>query len=118
MGTKRTTTPTTPSTTTTTTSTTSTTTTPTMTTDAECSVFTDTQTCAITEYTVEGFKHVDTPELCQELCRELEACLFFTWYEGGCYLLNSCDDLAACDCCVSGPQYPDVISCDVGCARL
>merc|ERR1712141_554042 len=44
------------------TTTTSTTTTPlpttTTTTDGECSVFSDTMTCAITEYTVEGFKHV------------------------------------------------------------
>ena len=57
-------------------------------------------TCAITEYTVEGFKHVASPQLCQDLCRTMEACEFFTWYDEGCYLLNSCEEETHCDCCV------------------
>jgi len=75
-------------------------------------------TCAITEYTVEGFKHVESPQLCQDLCRNMEVCQFFTWYDEGCYLLNSCEEETHCDCCVSGPQQPDVVSCDVGCSAL
>lgn len=63
-------------------------------------MFSDTKTCAITEYTVEGFKHVETPQLCQDWCRALEACRFFTWYDEGCYLLNSCEEQTHCDCCV------------------
>merc|ERR1711936_962001 len=103
-------------TTTTTTSTTPTTTT--TTTPGECSEFSDSKTCAITEYTVEGFKHRESAAACQELCRTLQTCLYFTWYDGGCYLLNSCEDVAPCDCCVSGTEFPDVVSCDVGCSAL
>jgi len=58
-----------------------------------------------------GFRHTDTAQECQELCRDREECTFFTWFEKQCYLLNTCDYTQQCPGCVSGPEYPDVSTC-------
>ena len=46
----------------------------------------------------------------------MDGCEYFTFFEGACYLLYSCEYTVTCPCCVSGPGHlPDVSSCDVGC---
>merc|ERR1712013_280188 len=118
MGTTTTTTVTTTTTTSTTTLTTTITTTTTTTTttltstpdEGQCSDFSE-STCPIDEDTMVGFRHTATPQECQELCRDNMECLFFTWFENQCYLLNSCADNQSCPGCISGPQYPDVDTC-------
>jgi len=52
---------------------------------------------------------------CQVLCRNNAECNYFVWFEEDCYLLKACDDLFDCPCCISGPEYPDVANCDLGC---
>merc|ERR1711915_360856 len=74
--------------------------------------------CPLYEDAILSFRHTDTAGQCQDLCRNLEGCEFFTWFETQCYLLNSCDYIEACLCCISGPGLDtsdDVDDCLIGC---
>merc|ERR1711915_818450 len=74
--------------------------------------------CPLYEDAILSFRHTDTAGQCQDLCRNFEGCEFFTWFETQCYLLNSCDYIEACLCCISGPGLDtsdDVDDCLIGC---
>ena len=81
--------------TTTTTTTTSTTTT---TTDV-CNNF-EAGNCPLTEENIVGYMMSDTPAECQNICREIAECYYFTWFEKNCYLLYVCDEVSECECCI------------------
>jgi len=79
------------------------------------------EACPITEDTLldGGFKHTDTASQCQDICRTLSECAYFTWFDRQCFLLNSCEFTENCKCCISGPGLEDsenVDTCIQGCS--
>merc|ERR1719290_824243 len=79
----------------------------------DCSVFQE-GACPLTEEFIVGSdRFTDTPQACQDLCRETghSDCLFFTHFNNECYLLSACDAVEPCEGCLSGPADPLLSSC-------
>merc|ERR1719290_924030 len=79
----------------------------------DCSVFQE-GACPLTEEFIVGSdRFTDTPQACQDLCRETghSDCLFFTHFNTECYLLSACDTVEPCDGCLSGPANPLLSDC-------
>merc|ERR1719283_72919 len=79
----------------------------------DCSVFQE-GACPLTEEFIVGSdRFTDTPQGCQDLCRETghSDCLFFTHFNTECYLLSACDAVEPCEGCLSGPADPLLSSC-------
>ncbi|XP_023344183.1 uncharacterized protein LOC111713539 isoform X2 [Eurytemora carolleeae] len=102
------------------TTTTTKTTTTTTTTDA-CNLSYD-MSCELTDDNVVGFKHDISINICQDSCQKEPACNFYTWFKDtkdnlsaqeGCWLVKQCDESIECPGCISGPQYPDLDSCNL-----
>merc|ERR1711892_371104 len=79
------------------------------------------EACPITEDTLldGGFEHTDTASQCQDICRTLSECAYFTWFDRQCFLLSSCEFTENCKCCISGPGLEDsenVDTCIQGCS--
>merc|ERR1712037_896599 len=69
--------------------------------------------CDLSEYNIiEHNRNTDTPEQCQELCRQNPQCSWFTHFSTQCYLLVECGRSEHCEGCVSGPEdAPDFETC-------
>merc|ERR1711936_249258 len=69
--------------------------------------------CDLSEYNIiEHNRYTDTPEECQELCRQNSQCSWFTHFATQCYLLVECGRSEHCEGCVSGPEdAPDFETC-------
>jgi len=71
--------------------------------------------CPITETNLIQIQHdISSPSICQDQCRRMEVCNYFTFYEGDCFLLYTCDSIESCEGCTSGPVYPDMDECASG----
>ena len=77
---------------------TSTSTTTTTTTDV-CNNF-QSGNCPLTEENIVGYMMSETPAECQNICRQISECYYFTWFEKNCYLLYVCDQVSDCECCI------------------
>merc|ERR1711983_691832 len=63
---------------------------------ADCTDFSEGM-CPITEMNLVGIQHnIPSPSICQDRCREASECGFFTFYDGDCYLLMTCDTIDTC----------------------
>merc|ERR1712110_744705 len=69
--------------------------------------------CDLSEYNIiDHNRYTDTPEQCQELCRQNPECSWFTHFSTQCYLLVECGRSEHCGGCVSGPEdAPDFETC-------
>merc|ERR1712228_208995 len=69
--------------------------------------------CDLSEYNIiDHNRYTDTPEQCQELCRQNPQCSWFTHFSTQCYLLVECGRSEHCEGCVSGPEdAPDFETC-------
>merc|ERR1712123_343208 len=79
----------------------------------DCSVFQEGACPLSEEFIVGSDRFTDTPQACQDLCREVahSDCAFFTHFNTECYLLTTCDTVEACDGCMSGPSNPLLSDC-------
>merc|ERR1712123_260269 len=79
----------------------------------DCSVFQEGACPLSEEFIVGSDRFTDTPQACQDLCREVARsdCAFFTHFNTECYLLTTCDTVEACDGCMSGPSNPLLSDC-------
>merc|ERR1711892_626316 len=79
----------------------------------DCSVFQEGACPLSEEFIVGSDRFTDTPQACQDLCREVahSDCAFFTHFNTECYLLTTCDTVEPCDGCMSGPSNPLLSDC-------
>merc|ERR1712106_919226 len=79
----------------------------------DCSVFQEGACPLSEEFIVGSDRFTDTPQSCQDLCREVahSDCAFFTHFNTECYLLTTCDTVEPCDGCMSGPSNPLLSDC-------
>merc|ERR1711892_785143 len=79
----------------------------------DCSVFQEGACPLSEEFIVGSDRFTDTPQACQDLCREVahSDCAFFTHFNTECYLLTTCDTVEPCDGCMSGPFNPLLSDC-------
>merc|ERR1711892_815502 len=79
----------------------------------DCSVFQEGACPLSEEFIVGSDRFTDTPQACQDLCREVahSDCAFFTHFNTECYLLTTCDTVEPCDGCMSGPSNPLISDC-------
>merc|ERR1711892_810964 len=79
----------------------------------DCSVFQEGACPLSEEFIVGSDRFTDTPQACQDLCREVahSDCAFFTHFNTECYLLSACDTIEPCDGCMSGPSNPLLSDC-------
>merc|ERR1711892_853297 len=79
----------------------------------DCSVFQEGACPLSEEFIVGSDRFTDTPQGCQDLCREVahSDCAFFTHFNTECYLLTTCDTVEPCDGCMSGPSNPLLSDC-------
>merc|ERR1712123_523555 len=79
----------------------------------DCSVFQEGACPLSEEFIVGSDRFTDTPQACQDLCREVahSDCAFFTHFNTECYLLTTCDTVEPCDGCMSGPSNPLMSDC-------
>ena len=69
-------------------------------------------TCNLDEYNILVFVNsVESPRVCQTVCRERAGCNYFTHFLEQCYLLYECTSWEKCEGCVSGPTQPDLATC-------
>merc|ERR1711892_783984 len=79
----------------------------------DCSVFQEGACPLSEEFIVGSDRFTDTPQTCQDLCREVahSDCAFFTHFNTECSLLTTCDTVEPCDGCMSGPSNPLLSDC-------
>merc|ERR1712215_212356 len=68
--------------------------------------------CDLSEDNIVGHdRFTDTAAECQEKCRGVATCFWFTHYDTQCYLLSHCGQTEHCKGCASGPTTPDIDTC-------
>ncbi|XP_023340272.1 uncharacterized protein LOC111710420 isoform X2 [Eurytemora carolleeae] len=68
--------------------------------------------CPLSELNIISIvNQIQTPGLCQDVCRSNSDCIFFTHSGDQCFLLRGCGSIENCQGCVSGPPSPDFDTC-------
>jgi len=78
-------------------------------TEACCDTFEHTA-CELANLITEIFD-VQGESACQTLCRDVNACKYWTLVDTLCFLYTECDHHQPCHSCTSGPKYPDIAYC-------
>merc|ERR1712142_252012 len=76
----------------------------------DCSGFHDAM-CPLDDENILAFDNdIYDIALCQRMCAQNNLCHFFTHFENQCFQLRTCEFMAKCENCVSGPPSPPIIS--------